>query len=345
MWGRGSVPTLVGRGRELGARRLVVAAVDGDEHGPAAGDDGAVGRRRRARRSCRSCGRGARSPGHGTTAAGAAASAVRSGSVSSPVNAACWMTPSTNPNTSSNSAATMPPWTRAGAPSWAARRVTSASISSPCRCTSRSRPHGLAGPEIGRSSYAGASRPCRHPLLPPLAERDADHGTAPGRRSRRAVNASSVPRNVGEQVGLDVVTDERVPEIAHGPAGARPQDVVLIIHRGEGRRRLSLSSRRGAPPNPSPSGSLALARLADLRSLVSSGGGWSSAWSSVFQASVAHLMRTGNFTTPCSASRSPSGTASPARRRRLVAVGSSVDRHHPLEPAHERRAPRRRCGP
>src|SRR5690606_2850418 len=35
----------------------------------------------------------------------------------------------------------------------------------------------------------------------------------------------------------------------------------------------------------------------------------SSAWVSVFHASVAHLIRTGNFTTPCRASRAPSATS------------------------------------
>jgi nitroimidazol reductase NimA-like FMN-containing flavoprotein (pyridoxamine 5'-phosphate oxidase superfamily) len=62
---------------------------------------------------------------------------------------------------------------------------------------------------------------------------------------------------------------------------------------------------------------------------------WADAYvDGVFQARVAHLMRTGNFTTPCSASRSPSFTSgrhsvtrsSLARRRRAL-----VDRHHRLE--------------
>src|SRR5204862_4692938 len=38
-------------------------------------------------------------------------------------------------------------------------------------------------------------------------------------------------------------------------------------------------------------------------------------WARVFQARVAHLMRTGNFTTPCRASRSPSFTPSSSSAR------------------------------
>ena len=43
----------------------------------------------------------------------------------------------------------------------------------------------------------------------------------------------------------------------------------------------------------------------------------SSPWARAFQLSVAHLMRTGNFTTPCRAASSPSWLASP----RGLAVG------------------------
>src|SRR5581483_10332096 len=55
----------------------------------------------------------------------------------------------------------------------------------------------------------------------------------------------------------------------------------------------------------------------------------SNPWSSVFHDNVAHLMRTGNFTTPCSASRSPSftfgsgATASPSPS--APSVGRSSD--------------------
>jgi hypothetical protein len=62
--------------------------------------------------------------------------------------------------------------------------------------------------------------------------------------------------------------------------------------------------------------------------------GWV-AWARVFHDRVAHLMRTGNFTTPRSASRSPSFTSLGVLGQVLgLALGRRgllVDRHHRLE--------------
>ena len=58
---------------------------------------------------------------------------------------------------------------------------------------------------------------------------------------------------------------------------------------------------------------------------------WSRASARVFQPSTAHLMRTGNFTTPCSASRSPrSMSSSPGCELDVL------DAHHRPEPADHR---------
>ena len=76
------------------------------------------------------------------------------------------------------------------------------------------------------------------------------------------------------------------------------------------------------------------------RGQASAGGSWltsSRPWARVFHDRVAHLMRTGNLTTPCSAASSPSsgsdvgGRRRSARRlgrRRPVAEACLVDRHH-----------------
>src|SRR5262249_35457488 len=78
-------------------------------------------------------------------------------------------------------------------------------------------------------------------------------------------------RDLGEQTVRSLVADEGVPEITDPAAGGRAQQI--LVHRG------------------------------------GQAAGLSSASSNVFQASVAHLIRTGNFTTPCNASRSPSATS------------------------------------
>ncbi len=59
-----------------------------------------------------------------------------------------------------------------------------------------------------------------------------------------------------------------------------------------------------------------------------------SASSSVVQARLAHLMRTGNLRTPCRASRSPS-TAPGRSGSRPACVGAALDVHHCLEGGNE----------
>ena len=76
----------------------------------------------------------------------------------------------------------------------------------------------------------------------------------------------------------------------------------------------------------------------------------SRAWLSVFHARVAHLMRTGNFTTPRSASRSPSFTSASSAASSAVAASSPsrallVDRHHALEGPRPGPGPRRSTCP
>ena len=74
-----------------------------------------------------------------------------------------------------------------------------------------------------------------------------------------------------------------------------------------------IESKRAAKPDQGPDG-FALPRVAprsDREPLTDSQtSARSRASARVFQPSTAHLIRTGNFTTPCSASRSPMGTAS-----------------------------------
>ena len=75
----------------------------------------------------------------------------------------------------------------------------------------------------------------------------------------------------------------------------------------------------------------------DLPAQASAGASASSRpWARVFHDRVAHLMRTGNFTTPRSASRSPSFTSASTRLVGVVGRPSPssaalVDRHHRLE--------------
>src|SRR5664280_510757 len=104
----------------------------------------------------------------------------------------------------------------------------------------------------------------------------------------------------------------------HGPDELRPDALLTGPPVTAGARRHPRSRHRG-PPGSARTGQAA--RAAQTSAVASS-----SPWDSVFQLRVAHLIRTGNLTTPCSAASSPRASMS-------MASGSGASSGSPPSPA------------
>ena len=158
------------------------------------------------------------------------------------------------------------------------------------------------------------------PTNPP-PDADGDPNPPPDVTTTTVAPASptTAPSGGGSSSGADHHHDA-------GPGLLQPD---ALYARAEPRTRLSPSSRARRAARPA-AGHEAAAPTS------------SRPWARAFQLKVAHLMRTGNFTTPCSAASSPSlsrsiSSGSLSVRRGVavaVALGAEVglvDRHHPLE--------------
>ena len=164
-------------------------------------------------------------------------------------------------------------------------------------------------------------------------------GRAPGHGGHPA--AGSLRRGPDDHDHLDLSGVHRGRRLDPGHLGLvehdhhdrdrlRPHTVLAVL------KILNRSTRSGGPARTRIRGPISGQAMAS---------GSSSPWARVFQLSVAHLMRTGNFTTPCRAASSPRASTSTAsgsigstsapsplgpggsRRRK----GRLVDGHHPLE--------------